>query len=144
MTSQKELKVVTSVAVILFVVGVFCYAAYSAKPPDEPLRVYYPAAAGNVLFLHKDHVETYNADCLDCHHHPGDDSGMMACGECHPKTVADGDPPPEACLGCHELDDIKDQPPMARADAFHKQCGDCHQGIGAGPPAADCAGCHYL
>ena len=56
MTSERDLKLVYSVAVILFIVGLFCYAAFPVKPPDEPLRIQYRSATGNVLFEHAKHL----------------------------------------------------------------------------------------
>ena len=41
MTSEKDLKLVLSVAVILFIVGVLCFAAFPIKSPTIPNRIQY-------------------------------------------------------------------------------------------------------
>ena len=52
MTSKKELQYAYRLAILFFVVGVFCYAAFPKKPPDQPIRKMYASIAGNVLFDH--------------------------------------------------------------------------------------------
>jgi hypothetical protein len=143
MTSERDLKLVYSVAVILFIVGLFCYAAFPVKPPDEPLRIQYRSATGNVLFEHAKHATEYDVSCYDCHHHPGDDeAGLIACSECHLKNPEENAPPPERCLDCHDADDIEDTEMPSQPDASHDQCSDCHSGIGAGPVKQACSECH--
>ncbi len=97
MTSEKEKRFALSMAIILLVVGVICYAytASTAKPPEEPVRVMFKAPAGPVLFNHKTHTEAgdYGISCKDCHHKHFDaaeeDINIKACGKCHqpPKGV---------------------------------------------------------
>ena len=143
MTSERDLKLVYSVAVILFIVGLFCYAPFPSTPPDDPIRIQYRSATGSVLFQHAKHGADYDVSCLDCHHHFIDDpNDAMACSECHLKNPEEDAPPPERCLDCHGADEIKDSEIPAKTDAFHKQCTACHSGIGAGPEEKDCSECH--
>jgi hypothetical protein len=142
--SGKELQLAYRLAIILFIVGVASYAftAYSAKAPDEPVRIFYPSVAGSVLFDHKTHASDtgYGFSCFDCHHHPeGDDSALRACGDCHNLPIEPGTLP-ESCVECHDADDIKDTEVPKRGDAYHYQCVDCHKNAGAGPE--DCNSCH--
>lgn len=144
MFSKKELKLAYGVAVCLLVIGVISYAAFPQKAPEEPLRLMYNLAAGNVLFNHKIHTseEGYGLDCYDCHHHPEeDDSSLIACGDCH-LPQAENEAFSETCFDCHEEDEIEDTEMTARGDAFHDQCINCHTEFEAGP--AECAGCHAL
>ena len=143
MTSGKDLKLVYSVAVILFIVGLFCYAAFPSKPPDEPIRIQYRSATGNVLFQHSKHVAGYDTSCFDCHHHPmDDDAALIACSECHLKNPKEGAPPPEVCLDCHGEDEIEGTEIPPQPDASHDQCSGCHSDIGAGPQKQECSQCH--
>lgn len=143
MTSERDLKLVYSVAVILFIVGLFCYAAFPSTPPDDPIRIQYRSATGSVLFQHSKHAADYGVSCLDCHHHFIDDpDDAIACSECHLKNPEEDAPPPERCLDCHGADEIEDSEIPAKTDAFHKQCTACHSGIGAGPEEKDCSECH--
>jgi hypothetical protein len=162
MTSKKELQMAYGVAIVLFLVGVISYTAFSAKAPDEPLRIVYEGVAGNVLFTHKTHMSEagYSIDCYSCHHHGGETS---SCGECH-VNVEKGFA--ESCLSCHEVDDheglevetkdgiryyaaescydchdnVDEMSAMMQTDAFHGQCIGCHTENEAGPQ--DCNGCH--
>ena len=143
MTSERDLKLVYSVAVNLFIVGLFCYAAFPSTPPDDPIRIQYRSATGSVLFQHAKHAADYDVSCLDCHHHFIDDENdAIACSECHLKNPEENAPPPERCLDCHGADEIEDSEIPAKSDAFHKQCTACHSGIGAGPVEMDCSECH--
>ena len=143
MTSGRDLKLVYSVAGILFIVGLLCYAAFPSTPPDEPIRIQYRSATGNVLFQHAKHAAGYDVACFDCHHHPSDDdAALIACSACHLENAPEDAPPPDICLDCHDADEIEDSGIPAQTDAFHQQCTDCHSGIGAGPEEKDCAECH--
>jgi hypothetical protein len=51
MFSKKELKLAYGVAVCLLVIGAISYAAFPLQAPEEPLRLMYTVAAGNVLFV---------------------------------------------------------------------------------------------
>jgi len=107
------------IAVVFFVVGIVCYAAFPERVPDEPVRIMFESTAGGVLFSHKVHMSEsgYSLDCGVCHHEDEDDPGD--CGQCH-----DGD------------SDI------ARVDAFHMQCKGCHEEEDAGP--VKCSQCHAM
>jgi len=143
MTSNKELKLAYGIAVVLLVVGVLSYTAFSAKAPEEPLRMVFPGAAGSVLFDHQAHASGYDLACTACHHHPeepDEDAKMTSCSECHvfPK---DGSLP-DSCIACHEADEVSLDGIPAKTDAFHAQCIGCHKEGEAGP--VECAACHGL
>jgi hypothetical protein len=129
MFSKKELMLAYGVAVCLLVIGVISYAAFPLKAPQEPLRLMYTVAAGNVLFNHKIHTgeEGYGLSCEDCHHEllEGESDEPQACGECHDPDEGDEEMP-------------------KRADAFHQQCAGCHEDYEAGPAEKDCTLCHAL
>lgn len=141
MTSEKELKLAYGIAVVLLVVGVLSYTAFSAKAPDEPLRMVFPGAAGSVMFDHQIHAADYGLSCTDCHHHPAEPeegAATQSCSACHvfPK---DGSLPP-SCLECHEADEVDLESTPGKTDAFHAQCINCHKEADAGP--VECASCH--
>ena len=142
MFSKKELKLAYGVAVCLLVIGAISYAAFPVQQPEEPLRLMFQVAAGNVLFNHKIHTieKGYGLSCFDCHHHPSEDeSALVACGSCHPPPGVEVQME-EACLDCHEMEEIEDSKATTRGDAFHIQCINCHKDFEAGPK--DCTACH--
>ena len=112
-------------AIILFVVGIVCYSAFSAPAPEEPVRIMFKGTAGKVLFTHKTHAsETgYGLTCVDCHHTFEEDGGALPCAECHEPDLEDEDIPKQS-------------------DAFHQQCIGCHEDYEAGP--MQCASCHVM
>ena len=126
MTSNKELQIAYGLAIILLFVGVLSYAAFSAKTPEQPVRLMFKCVAGKVFFDHKTHtVESgYGISCSDCHH-----------------NLEEGEANPQACGECHELES-QDEDVPSRADAFHTQCIDCHKEAEAGPQK--CALCHVM
>ena len=142
MTSKKELQVAYGLALVLFIVSVFCYAAVSARQPDEPVRMVFKSAAGKVLFDHQTHtgIRGYGLSCSDCHHHPTDTDDYWACSDCH--LPGEEDALPDLCMDCHSADEIEDYPMMRQTDAFHDQCIQCHKDYGAGP--LECAECHMM
>ncbi len=127
MFSKRELQLVCAAAVVLLLIGVVSYAAFSAKPPERPIRIVYPVTAGNVLFDHKTHADEtgYGLSCGDCHHTLEEDEYDQAqsCSECHDPTEGDEEVP-------------------KRADALHLQCAGCHEAFEAGPAKKECALCH--
>jgi hypothetical protein len=144
MFSKKEMKLAGVLAICLLVIGMISYAAFPLKAPEEPLRLMYTVAAGNVLFNHKVHtnVEGYGLSCFDCHHHPPEDeSALIACGGCHLPPAEEVEVN-ETCLECHDASDIEDTEMITRGDAFHLQCVNCHKDFEAGP--VECTGCHAL
>jgi hypothetical protein len=144
MTSKKELQLAYGLIIVLFIVGVLSYAAFSVKTPDQPVRLMFKSVAGRVLFDHKTHTDDsgYGISCKDCHHHPEEDeTDFRACGDCH-SALPEGETFPEACTDCHGLDEIEGTEMMKKADAFHSQCIDCHKDNEAGPE--ECASCHVL
>ncbi len=113
--------------VILFSVGVVCYAAFPEKKPDQPIRIMFKSTAGNVLFDHKVHTSEsgYALECVDCHHDMEEgEEKATACGECHGPEAEEEDDPPK------------------RSDAFHQQCIGCHEDDGTAP--AKCEECHFM
>jgi hypothetical protein len=112
--------------IVLFIVGVVCYAAFPERRPEQPVRIMLKSTAGNVLFSHKMHAsyeEGYGFDCIECHHLWEEDLGEkpLACGECH-------------------LADNEEEYMPGRSDAFHLQCQGCHEDFGSGP--VQCSDCH--
>jgi c(7)-type cytochrome triheme protein len=129
MFSKKELMLAYGVAVCLLITGVVSYAAFQLQAPEEPLRIMFKVTAGNVLFDHKIHTveEGYGLSCEDCHHEllDGESDVPLPCWDCHDPVEGDEEVP-------------------KRADAFHQQCGGCHEDYEAGPVEEECAGCHTL
>ncbi|MBW1837271.1 MAG: cytochrome c3 family protein [Deltaproteobacteria bacterium] len=144
MTSKKELQLAYGLVIVLFVVGVLSYAAFSAKTPDQPVRLMFKSVAGKVLFDHKTHTDDsgYGISCQDCHHHPEEDeTDFRACGECH-SLPPEGETLSMSCADCHEPDEIEGTEMIKKGDAFHSQCIDCHKANEAGPE--ECASCHVM
>ncbi|MEE4355529.1 MAG: cytochrome c3 family protein [Desulfococcaceae bacterium] len=143
MTSKKDLQLAYGIAVVLLIVGVLSYTAFSAKAPEQPLRLMYPGAAGNVLFDHQGHVADYGLDCVTCHHHPSEPeegAPMPSCASCH-DLPKDGSLP-ASCLECHGEGDVDLEGVPGNTDALHGQCIGCHEEGGSGP--AECAACHVM
>ena len=129
MFSKNELKLAYGLIIYFLFVGVLCYAAFPPASPDEPIRLKFEVAAGNVIFEHKKHydVSGYGLSCGDCHHTLEEDEYDEA----------------GSCSECHELDEGDEEVPK-RADALHQQCAGCHDGFDAGPLIVekDCNTCH--
>ena len=145
MDSKKELRIAYGLAVILLIVGVISYAAFSAKVPEEPIRLMFQTAAGKVLFQHKLHTDAggYGVSCNDCHHHPEDeDATMRSCGDCHDKEGKMTESITRTCLECHDADEFEDTEVAKKSDAMHSQCIDCHKDFEAGP--SECSQCHVM
>jgi hypothetical protein len=127
MFSKNELKVAYGLIIYFLFVGVLCYAAFPQKSPHEPIRMKFDVTAGNVIFEHKKHsdVNGYGLSCGDCHH-----------------TLTEGEyEEAQACSACHEPDEGDEDVPKL-ADAFHRQCGGCHEAYESGPGEKDCNACH--
>jgi hypothetical protein len=124
MEVKKERFIAYVIMIVLFVVGVVCYAAFPEKAPEEPIRIMFKGTAGNVLFDHKLHAseDGYALECTDCHHDLEDEGER-----------------PSSCSECHEADS-EDEDAVKRLDAFHTQCIGCHEDDGTAP--AECSGCH--
>jgi len=144
MTPKQELKIAYWLAIIFLVVGVLSYSAFSAKAPDEPVRLMFKCVAGKVLFDHKTHSAEsgYGIACTDCHHHPENDDSNRACSACH--VVPEDGSAPQSCMECHEAGDFEVSEIMKKSDAFHKQCAGCHEEKGAGPKKDECGSCHVM
>ena len=126
MTPQKELKLAYGLAIILLIVGVLSYVAFSAKTPSQPVRIMFKSVGGKVLFDHKTHTSDsgYGLSCTDCHH-----------------NLEEGDVNPQGCGECHEAESEDPDVPK-KSDAFHRQCIECHKNAGAGPEK--CSSCHVM
>jgi len=121
MTSKKDLQIASLLAVVLFITGLTCYAAFPPPAPEEPVRLMFQNAAGKVLFTHAVHNQDYDLSCLDCHHNIEEDE-VYSCKECHQATGDESMP--------------------SKTDAFHAQCIGCHKEKGAGP--VECNSCHAM
>ena len=144
MTSDKELRVAVVVAVVFLVIGILCFAAFSKKAPEKPVRIMYKSVAGNVLFDHKTHFSEsgYGLSCSDCHHHyEEDETGKFSCGKCHLRSDKDKTGS-EVCADCHEPDEVETEGVMKITDALHSQCTGCHLENQAGPEKEECDKCH--
>lgn len=121
MTSKGEQALAFVLGAILLVVGVVCYAGFSQKPPEEPVRLMFKTTAGKVLFDHKTHMDDagYGVACDECHHEEQEDTMSCSGEDCH---GPDSDP--------------------KRGDALHTNCKGCHEDSGAGP--VECAACHVM
>jgi hypothetical protein len=145
MDSKKELRIAYSLAVILLIVGVLSYAAFSAKVPEEPIRMMFNTSAGKVLFHHSLHTQSsgFGVSCDDCHHHPEEDeSAQRACGDCHGGDGQMTEAIVETCAECHDADEYEDLEMTKKSDAIHAQCIDCHKDFEAGP--IECTQCHVM
>ena len=129
MFSKNELKLAYGLIIYFLFVGVLCYAAFPPKSPQEPIRLKFEVATGNVIFEHKKHLDAngYGLSCGDCHHTLSEDEYDEA----------------GSCSECHELDEGDEEVPK-RSDALHQQCAGCHEGFESGPRYVqeDCSTCH--
>ena len=124
MEIKAERVIAYSVAIILLVVGVVCYAAFPPPTPEQPIRIMLENTAGSVLFDHKVHTSEngYGIDCEDCHHNLEDEGEeATSCGECH---------------------DVEGEDALKRSEAFHTQCVGCHEDEDMGP--INCSECHVM
>ncbi len=124
MATKRELQIAYGMAVILFLVGILSYAAFSQEPPEVPVRQMFHSTAGKIMFDHKGHETGYGINCVDCHHNLEDDE--------------EGD---KNCSACHDPNE-GDEDLLKRSDAFHSQCIGCHEDESAGP--VECNACHVL
>jgi predicted CXXCH cytochrome family protein len=124
MKAKTEQTLAFCLGIVCFIVGVVCYAAFPVNTPEEPVRIMFKSAAGNVFFDHKGHAsdDGYGIDCNDCHH----------------AFDAEESEQPTSCGDCHEPDSSEESPKIS--DAFHMQCVGCHEDEGMGP--TECAECH--
>ena len=129
MFSKIELKLAYGLAVGLLFVSVIAYAALPARTTREPIRMMFDVTAGKVLFDHKTHYS---------------DTGYgISCGDCHHTLARDEYADAQSCTECHDPDEGDEEVPK-RADAFHKQCGSCHEQYGSGPTEKECSACHVM
>ena len=159
MTAKKELQLMLIIAGVFLIVGAVCYAAFPVQAPETPVRIMFDGGlTGKVLFDHKQHAgeSGYGIACLDCHHHPPEEhENPSACRSCH-LTKKDSDELSPDCIDCHlkeghegseakselTFEDIEDTEVAIRKDAYHDQCGGCHQEFENGPLKEACFSCH--
>ena len=129
MFSKNELKLAYGLIIYFLLVGVLCYAAFPPESPQEPIRLKFEVATGNVIFEHKKHLDVNGYG--------------LACGDCHHTLEEDEYDEAGSCSECHELDEGDEEVPK-RSDALHQQCTGCHEGFDAGPLFVDkdCDACH--
>ena len=118
-----------------------------------PSEIRIRSAVGEVLFLHRKHIEDRSLQCVTCHHQinakkletPHPDylaSSWINCKTCHDgsaKRSVTG----YACSGCHRTNtrNVADETLSAKV-VIHKQCWQCHA-VGRGAQAsAACKVCH--
>ncbi|OQX07896.1 MAG: hypothetical protein BWK80_48870 [Desulfobacteraceae bacterium IS3] len=107
MNLKNPLQLAYGLAVVLLIVGVLSYTAFSAKAPDEPVRLVFQCSTGKVMFDHKTHTAEsgYGIACTDCHHHPENAEDKTSCRVCH--ALPEDGSTPAACLNCHDADEAK-------------------------------------
>jgi len=127
MEIKTERMVAYGLGIILLVVGIVCYAAFPNRPPENPIRIMFKGAAGEVLFDMQEHSSEndYGIACVDCHH-----------------DIADASERPQACLECHLADKEESEGELDTENAFHRQCVECHKEDGMAP--VDCDKCHRI
>ncbi len=126
MSAKKNLRLALVIPTVLFLIGVFCYAAFPMKAPEKPVRKMFKGAAGKVLFKHKEHFSNagFAVSCADCHHHPQEEGAeVKACGDCHKAEIANNTVPKD-CLECHEPDENHHDP--ENEELKEMSCNDCH------------------
>ena len=134
MSSKNEIKLVSVLAIVCLVVGVFCYTSLSAKSPESPVRLMFENLGGNVLFDHQTHSNAYGLECEKCHH-AGEGTGAetAACSSCHT-----ADPKIVTAFGENASFDHE-----AHAYDLGLACNDCHHNYseedgGSPQPCSDC------
>ena len=125
MNKTTKRKMAYGLVIILFLVGLICYAAFPVTTPEPPVRIMFQSTTGEVLFDHKEHAAEsgYAIACMDCHH-----------------DIEDPDERPTPCEECHMKDSDEDSPKLG--DAFHTLCRGCHDDSGMGP--VECFQCHTM
>ena len=128
MEIRRERMVAYGLGIILLVIGIVCYAAFPNRPPQDPVRIMYTSAAGDVLFdMREHHVEEdgYGIACVDCHH-----------------DIADATETPQPCRDCHLANKEESEGELDTQTAFHDLCIECHKEDGFAP--VDCDKCHRI
>jgi Cytochrome c7 and related cytochrome c len=112
-----------------------------------------PAAIGEVVFPHREHIEDMGIACQECHHeikaaalHTPHDQYFkdfwIKCSICH----REGEAPREGAIACSEChherpNGIADQTLSSKV-VIHEKCWDCHD-VGTGAEASgECEFCH--
>lgn len=150
---------ITIIVAVLCATALVVYLTPSGEQ-EVPPRVILDNAGGRVIFTHAAHTEDYGFACVDCHHDDIGQEQFISCGSCHPSEFDEtfraehqnNFENEDACLRCHydppQEELAEDNRPdtefiPTRADAFHAQCMNCHEDMGAGPYGDDtCYDCH--
>ena len=117
MTTRIEKILVVVFLVVFSLLGIVGYSIRDA----EPKKIVLPSQAGTVIFDHVIHVEQ-ELDCDLCHH-----------------TMTEETEKPKSCKRCHNAQ--KKGSDISRADAFHGNCGECHDEV---QDSKNCNMCHKI
>ncbi len=117
-------------------------------------------AGDMAVFSHKEHLETYGAECANCHHMDADDPGLKeeSCKACHDTALPPSRLKVQAkrtdikfshkrhnnvaeCLDCHTAT-VKDRQRKGRVIQSFEKCQSCHAENGISVPKGHCRGCH--
>lgn len=119
MTTRIEKILVVVFLVVFSLLGIVGYSIRDA----EPKKIVLPSQAGTVIFNHTVHVsDEYGIECDMCHH-----------------TMTEETEKPKSCGKCHNAQ--KKGSDISRADAFHGNCGECHDEV---QDSENCNMCHKI
>jgi hypothetical protein len=110
----------TLVLVFLIVFSALSVVGYSIRNA-EPKKIVLPSQAGTVIFDHVSHVKQ-ELECNLCHH-----------------TMTEKTEKVKSCKQCHNVQ--KKGSSILRADAFHGNCGECHDEV---QDSQNCKMCHKI
>lgn len=117
MTTRIEKILVVVFLIVFSTLGVIGYSIRDA----ELKKIVLPSQAGTVIFDHVIHVEQ-ELECVLCHHTRTDETEKVkSCGKCHNAQKKGSD--------------------KSRADAFHENCGECHDEV---QDSKNCNYCHKI
>ncbi len=154
---KRYIPITAIVAAMLLVAGAGYLMPRTGQ--DVPARVVMDNNGGRVIFSHQAHARDYGFECADCHHDGLGREQPLACGSCHPPAFDEkfraghgkAFPDDEACLRCHYETPqgplaAEDRPDTGsipvRAEAFHRQCMNCHEESGGPYGEGSCHACH--
>ncbi len=123
MTAQTEKILVIVFLAAFSMLGIIGYSIRDA----EPKKIVLPSKAGTVIFDHVTHVDTCDNECVLCHHTMPE--------EAKPEEAEK----PKPCGKCHNAQ--KKGSDILRSDAFHGNCGGCHDEV---QDSENCNMCHKI
>ena len=120
---------------------------------EIPAEIRIPSSVGEVVFLHRKHIEGRSIPCANCHHQinakklatPHPDylaSSWINCSICHDGAGTNAQKA-YACSACHQTNtrNVADETLSAKV-VIHRQCWQCHP-VGTGKAASSaCRSCH--